>query len=261
MYGILKYCPCIIKIEVWTTKKLITVGFVSDFIDFLKALTLGNEDLFGKHFYVDANKLQLTRDVSKAKQVNIPYYPINEYSEPSIGDFESILFNGDFKFDYRNIINDYYETTEVRIIALKNDTTLESIQDDLDRNYPIPRKAISKKVRQQVYDKYSGHCAYCGKKLDIKDMQVDHFVSHMNNKGIDDISNYMPSCKLCNKAKDSYTIEQFRSYIEQDAPRIHFKNNRKIYGEGAIADRIVTAYNLKQFGNKVAFYFEIVKPI
>ena len=61
-------------------------------------------------------------------------------------------------------------------------------------------------------------------------MQVDHLVSYMNNKGKDDISNYMPSCKLCNKAKIDYTIEQFRTYIEKDAPRIHFKKSRKING-------------------------------
>jgi hypothetical protein len=78
----------------------------------------------------------------------------------------------------------------------------------------------------------------------------------MNNKGKDDISNYMPSCKLCNKAKIDYTIEQFRTYIEKDAPRIHFKKSRKIYGDGAIADRIVIAYNLKPTDNKVVFYFE-----
>ena len=111
-------------------------------------------------------------------------------------------------------------------------------------------------MRQQVYDKYSGHCAYCGRKIDIKDMQVDHFISHMNNKGIDDISNYMPSCKLCNLAKTSYTLEQFRTYIEEDAPRIHFKNGRKVHDEGAIADRMIKVYNLLPKDNKVVFYFE-----
>lgn len=41
----------------------------------------------------------------------------------------------------------------------------------------MTRKAIPKQVRQQVYDKCNGHCAYCGCKLDIKDMQVDHIES------------------------------------------------------------------------------------
>lgn len=36
--------------------------------------------------------------------------------------------------------------------------------------------AIPKKIRQQVYDKCGGHCAYCGKEIAYKDMQVDHVV-------------------------------------------------------------------------------------
>lgn len=35
--------------------------------------------------------------------------------------------------------------------------------------------AINKKIREVVYNKYNGHCAYCGKKIAYKDMQVDHF--------------------------------------------------------------------------------------
>lgn len=36
------------------------------------------------------------------------------------------------------------------------------------------RKPIPKHIRQKVYEKYDGHCAYCGCKLEYKDMQVDH---------------------------------------------------------------------------------------
>jgi 5-methylcytosine-specific restriction endonuclease McrA len=28
--------------------------------------------------------------------------------------------------------------------------------------------------REEVYNKCSGHCAYCGKEITIKQMQVDH---------------------------------------------------------------------------------------
>ena len=31
----------------------------------------------------------------------------------------------------------------------------------------MKRKAIPKKVREAVYNKYDGHCAYCGKELDV----------------------------------------------------------------------------------------------
>ena len=35
---------------------------------------------------------------------------------------------------------------------------------------------ISKKTREIVYNKYNGHCAYCGCEIEMKDMQVDHIV-------------------------------------------------------------------------------------
>lgn len=36
--------------------------------------------------------------------------------------------------------------------------------------------AISKSKREAVYRKYDGHCAYCGREIAYKDMQVDHFL-------------------------------------------------------------------------------------
>lgn len=35
--------------------------------------------------------------------------------------------------------------------------------------------SFGKKTREAVYAKYDGHCAYCGRSIDIRDMQVDHF--------------------------------------------------------------------------------------
>lgn len=34
-------------------------------------------------------------------------------------------------------------------------------------------KSIPKKDRLKIYEKYNGHCAYCGCELNYKDMQVD----------------------------------------------------------------------------------------
>lgn len=82
----------------------------------------------------------------------------------------------------------------------------------------MKRKPIPKKVREDVYNKYGGHCAYCGCELDIKDMQVDHiesvYLAELKNKEINDsIDNFMPSCRMCNYYKSTYTIEQFREKL------------------------------------------------
>ena len=41
---------------------------------------------------------------------------------------------------------------------------------------------MKKETRQLVYEKYNGHCAYCGCSIDIKEMQVDHFISKLTLK-------------------------------------------------------------------------------
>ena len=82
---------------------------------------------------------------------------------------------------------------------------------------------FSRKVREAVYAKYAGRCAYCGQEINIKDMQVDHFVPVARNwpdgwlrekRGTDDISNLMPACRACNYRKGMDTLEQFRDNLE-----------------------------------------------
>lgn len=82
----------------------------------------------------------------------------------------------------------------------------------------MKRKPIPKIVRQQVYEKYNGHCAYCGCELDIKDMQVDHVDSvyradYEGRVASNEIENLMPSCRQCNYYKGTTTIDEFREKI------------------------------------------------
>lgn len=79
-----------------------------------------------------------------------------------------------------------------------------------------------------TYQKYGGHCAYCGKVLnDIKDMQVDHIIPQKKRGDIlgtdfkiDNIDNYNPSCRRCNHYKRALDLEQFRNYIKTLHERI-----------------------------------------
>lgn len=66
--------------------------------------------------------------------------------------------------------------------------------------------------RQKVYDKYNGHCAYCGKPITIKDMQVDHILPKRNG-GKDHIDNLNPSCRRCNHYKRAADIETLRNWL------------------------------------------------
>ena len=85
----------------------------------------------------------------------------------------------------------------------------------------MKHKPIPKRTRQLVYAKYDGHCAYCGCKLEPKDMQIDHaksvFLSSYENGGEicqnDSIENLMPACRQCNFYKNETDIEGFRDRI------------------------------------------------
>lgn len=61
--------------------------------------------------------------------------------------------------------------------------------------------AISKEKRLKIYNKYNGRCAYCGCKLEYKDMQVDHIIPQRIAGSTNDLDNLMPTCRTCNHYK------------------------------------------------------------
>ena len=116
-------------------------------------------------------------------------------------------------------------------------------------------KTISKKVREAVYDKYQGHCAYCGKKLEYKDMQLDHMIPRQREhfkkyteEEIECFENYMPSCRRCNHYKRAHSLETFREMIETIPQKL--VRDSYIYKVGL-------DYNLIEgHPHKIEFYFE-----
>ena len=112
--------------------------------------------------------------------------------------------------------------------------------------------AFNKAVRQTVYEKYGGRCAYCGREIAYKDMQVDHFKPKRGweESGSDDISNLMPSCRMCNHYKRANSLETFRFYI-QEIPRKLRMNY--IYKVGLVYG------NVLENEKPIKFYFETVE--
>lgn len=68
---------------------------------------------------------------------------------------------------------------------------------------------MSTKLREQVYNKYNGRCAYSGTPLE-DDWQVDHFMP-IRHCGKSDIDNLLPAQKIINHYKRALTLEQFRT--------------------------------------------------
>ena len=115
---------------------------------------------------------------------------------------------------------------------------------------------ISKKTREIVYNKYNGHCAYCGCEIEIKDMQVDHIVPKYSNNemwhkgkiGTDEISNLNPSCRMCNYYKGMGSLEQFREKLST----MLITNVRRPFDY-----RLALKYGLvKEDIHSIKFYFE-----
>ena len=110
------------------------------------------------------------------------------------------------------------------------------------------RASISKSIREQVYQKYNGHCAYCGETIEYKEMQVDHFAPvYLFGDNID-IKNLMPACRSCNLYKSTYTIEKFRNQLSEIPNRL--SRDSAIY-------KIAKRYNLIcEIDEPVKFFYE-----
>lgn len=85
-------------------------------------------------------------------------------------------------------------------------------------------------------------------------MQVDHFLPvkswNIENTRTNDISNLMPSCRMCNHYKRAHSLETFRRYIEEIPKKLR---SNYIY-------KIGVAYgNIIENENPVKFYFEEYK--
>lgn len=118
---------------------------------------------------------------------------------------------------------------------------------------------FSKKTREEVHRKFDGHCAYCGKKIEIKDMQIDHMYSKtlgqsyakiVGKVDLESMENYMPTCRRCNHYKRGDCIEMFRKSMNYLHERLE-----KIYIVKVAIDFGIL--KLEKFDGK--FYFEKAK--
>ncbi len=105
---------------------------------------------------------------------------------------------------------------------------------------------MRKALRINVWNKYKKHCAYCGAKLEYKNMQVDH-IHPKYLGGANNINNYNPSCRGCNFYKSTYTIEEFREKLY---------NLSKVLSKISAVKTALRYGILKHKGFNGKFYFE-----
>lgn len=121
------------------------------------------------------------------------------------------------------------------------------------------QKAIPKKTRIALYDRYNHRCAYCGCDLEYKDMQVDHiksiyantdFKQVMTEKEIYFVDNLLPTCRQYNFYKSSMDLETFRKRLTTTL----MDNLQKTFQY-----RLALKYGLiEEHIETIKFYFETV---
>lgn len=111
----------------------------------------------------------------------------------------------------------------------------------------MARKSLTKLQREEIYNKCSGRCAYCGAEIQYDQMQVDHAVP-LSFFGDHSFENLLPSCRSCNNYKHSLTIDKLRIAVER-WPEVLLRDS-------------VTYRNAVRYGivipkpQNVVFYFE-----
>ena len=111
---------------------------------------------------------------------------------------------------------------------------------------------IMKINRRAVYEKYDGHCAYCGRAMEFGKMQVDHywpqFLNHFK-PGLepDRFTNLMRSCAKCNNHKYGMRPEVWRSELGKQVARLR---------KNAQFDRALRFGQIEIQESPIVFYFE-----
>ena len=112
---------------------------------------------------------------------------------------------------------------------------------------------MKQETRQAVYDKYNGHCAYCGTTIELRKMQVDHFwpkyLAHWEpNLDNNRFDNLMPSCAKCNNHKAGMRPKTFRREVSLQVKRL-MKNTQFC--------RALRYGQVKITKSPIVFYFEL----
>lgn len=107
--------------------------------------------------------------------------------------------------------------------------------------------AIKKSIRKILYDEFDGKCGYCSRKIEYKEMQVDH-IKPIRSGGGDEIKNLLCSCRKCNHYKRGKGLEGFRELMKT----LHKRVNSNYINEVAANFSLIP--ECTPFSGK--FYFE-----
>lgn len=92
---------------------------------------------------------------------------------------------------------------------------------------------IAPYIKQEIYQRQNGLCAYCNRYRNIKYMTVDHIIP-LSKGGTNKIDNLQCTCKMCNRLKDNMMPNEFTVFV-----RCILLNSMKIeqrMGKGGVSN-------------------------
>lgn len=116
--------------------------------------------------------------------------------------------------------------------------------------------------RRTVYNKYNGHCAYCGKSIDLyynkestnEAMFIDHILPKCRG-GHDATDNLNPACRNCNAMKGGSNISEFKIRLVRKIIDMPYFSREQIKYLEDVFDVDINKY-LKDESKCWSFYFE-----
>ena len=91
---------------------------------------------------------------------------------------------------------------------LLNDSSPDPQYIDADVTIEKQKKSL-KKLKPHVWNKTHGYCYYCGTKITLDSMNIDHLIPEKKG-GAHNLDNLFPACQTCNSSKGTKTLEEFR---------------------------------------------------
>lgn len=107
------------------------------------------------------------------------------------------------------------------------------------------RVRIGTAMRKAVLKRGNEKCAYCGRRLDMQHLTIDHY-HPLDKNGSNSVDNLLPACKKCNGFKANMTKNEFRLLL------------RGLIGKKFLTPyekRLFVWYNLRQYKKQSGFLF------
>ncbi len=96
------------------------------------------------------------------------------------------------------------------------------MRDRFTHSSRLGRGKIPREIRFQVYERDEYTCQFCGKRFEVEHLTIDHLIP-IAGGGLDEVTNYVTSCRPCNEEKAALPLVQFavRIKVQIEALPVH----------------------------------------